>query len=362
LSANKRPTINDVAKLAGVSITTVSRVINDNYPVSALTKKKVNIVIEELGFRPNLLARSLIQDKTQTIGIITPSIENLFFSEVIKGIDTYVGDKDYRSFLCNTEGEPEKEVAMIDSLLNRSVDGIIVIDPRTKNIKSGYYEGISKRLPLVLINGHNEDVMCNFVLNDDINGTLTALKYLKEQGRKRIALLLGRKSYSYDLKETIYRNFHKTEGIRFDETRILRIKGGNSLAAANQAKECVMKYLQESGLRGSEKSRDILPSNVLSDNILPCDAILCANDFMAIGALNGTRELGITVPKDLRIIGFDNSLVSQISYPTLSTVDHHMSELGRTAAKRMVMLIDADDFKDDIQKLRVDTNLIIRET
>ena len=83
---------------------------------------------------------------------------------------------------------------------------------------------------------------------------------------------------------------------------------------------------------------------------------------MAIGALNGTRELGITVPKDLRIIGFDNSLVSQISYPTLSTVDHHMSELGRTAAKRMVMLIDADDFKDDIQKLRVDTNLIIRET
>ncbi len=134
---NKRSTINDVAKLAGVSITTVSRVVNGNYPVSEKTKKKVNMAIEELGFRPNLLARSLIQDKTQTIGVLTPSIENLFFSQVIKGIDGYVRDKDYRSFLCDTEGDPESEKAMIDSLLNRSVDGIIVLDPRTVNVKSG---------------------------------------------------------------------------------------------------------------------------------------------------------------------------------------------------------------------------------
>lgn len=339
---NKRSTISDVAKLAGVSITTVSRVINDNYPVSERTKKKVNTAIEELGFRPNLLARSLIQDKTQTIGVITPSIENLFFSEVIKGIDSYVGDKDYRSFLCSTEGNPDKEKEMIDSLINRSVDGIIVIDPRTKNIKSGYYEGVSKRIPLVLINGYNEGIVCNFVLNDDVTGTLTALRHLKEQGRERIGLLLGRKSYSYDIKENVYKDFLEQNSIDFREDYILRIQAGNSLEAAEQAKRMVREHFAE--------------------HEAPIDGLLCGNDFMAVGALNGAREFGKKIPEELSIIGFDNSLVSQISYPPLTTVDHHMDELGTMAAKRMVNLINVKDFKDHIQKLSVGTNLLVRGT
>lgn len=342
MDVGKRSTISDVAKLAGVSITTVSRVINDNYPVSERTKKKVNTAIEELGFRPNLLARSLIQDKTQTIGIITPSIENLFFSEVIKGIDTFVDDKDYRSFLCSTEGNPDKEKAMIDSLVNRSVDGIIVIDPRTKNIKSGFYEGISKRIPLVLINGFNEGIMCNFVLNDDVTGTLNALRHLKDQGRKRIGLLLGRKSYSYDIKENVYRTFCQDSGLDLDEANLLRIQAGNSLDAAKQAKAILMDHLENSQY--------------------PIDGLLCGNDFMAVGALNGARDFGLKVPEDIQIIGFDNSLVSQLSYPPLTTVDHHMNELGTLAAKRMVNLIGDPDFKDHWTKLSVATNLIVRGT
>ncbi len=342
MNSSKRSTINDVARLAGVSITTVSRVINDNYPVSEKTKKKVNTAIEELGFRPNLLARSLIQDRTQTIGIITPSIENLFFSEVIKGIDTFVDDKDYRSFLCSTTGDPDKEKAMIDSLINRSVDGIIVIDPRTKNIQGGFYEGISRRIPLVLINGFNEGIRCNFVLNDDVTGSLSALRYLRDIGRKRIGLLLGRKSYSYDIKEKVYRTFCQENNMEFKQENLLRIQAGNSLDAANQAKAIVMDYFK----KASE----------------PLDGLLCANDLMAVGALNGVRELGLEVPKDISIIGFDNSLVSQISYPPLSTVDHHMNELGTLAAKLMVNLIGDGDFKDHWTKLRVATNLIIRKT
>ena len=347
--SNKRATISDVARLSGVSITTVSRVINDNYPVSVKAKKKVNTAIEELGFRPNLLARSLIQDKTQTIGVLTPSIENLFFSEVIKGIDNYVKDKDYRSFLCNTEGEPDQEKAMIDSLLNRSVDGIVVIDPRTKNIKSGYYEGISKRLPLVLINGYNEGIMCNFVLNDDITGTLEALRSLKLRGRKRVALLRGFSSHSYDLKEKVFRDFYKEEELDFNEDLILEIPAGNSLETVNQAKEIVLNHLKN--------AKD------------KCDAILCCNDFMAVGALNAARSLNILVPEDMAIIGFDNTLVSQITEPALSTVDHHMSELGNTAAKRMVELINEGshknkekDHNETIKKISVTTNLIIRDT
>jgi len=339
--SNKRSTISDVAKLAGVSITTVSRVINDNYPVNVVTKKKVNTAIEQLGFRPNLLARSLIQDKTQTIGVLTPSIENLFFSEVIKGIDTYVNDKDYRSFLCNTKGNPETERAMIDSLLNRSVDGIVVIDPRTQNIKSGYYEGISKRLPLVLINGFDQGIMCNFVLNDDMTGTLEALRHFEEQGKKRIGLLRGFTSHSYDLKEKVFRDFYRMANLAFDESYIIHIPGGNSLETVNQAKEKMIQYFRE------------------EEN--PCDAILCCNDFMAVGVLNAARALNIQVPKQLSIIGFDNTLVSQITEPALSTVDHHMSELGITAATRMVELINEGN-NETIRKISVMTNLILRDT
>jgi len=280
---------------------------------------------------------------------LTPSIENLFFSEVIKGIDNYVKDKDYRSFLCNTEGDPNQEKAMIDSLLNRSVDGIVVIDPRTKNIKSGYYEGISKRLPLVLINGYNEGIMCNFVLNDDMTGTLEALRSLKNRGRKRIGLLRGFTSHSYDIKEKVFRDFYKAEGLELLEDYILEIPDGNSLETVNQAKEMILSHLENEKLK--------------------CDAILCCNDFMAVGALNAARSKNIKVPEEMAIIGFDNTLVSQITEPALTTVDHHMSELGKTAAKRMVELINGGSHKDQdknhhdyIKKISVTTNLIIRDT
>lgn len=338
----KRSTISDVAKLAGVSITTVSRVINNNYPVNEDTKKKVQKVIDALEFRPNLLARSLIQDKSQTIGVLTPSIENLFFSQVIKGIDQYVKQQDYRSFLCNTEGDPKEERDMLDSLMNRNVDGIVVIDPRTENITSGYYENISKQLPLVLINGYNNGIQCNFVLNDDVTGTLEALRYLKEQGYKRIGLLRGKQSHSYDLKEKVFREFYESEALVFQEEFILHIEASNTLETVNLAKEGVLRHFETCEL--------------------PCDALLCCNDFMAVGALNAARAKGLSVPKDLSIIGFDNTIVSQITEPPLSTVDHHMSELGDTAARRMVELIDEGNKPSNYKKISVATKLIIRNS
>jgi LacI family transcriptional regulator len=166
LSLLKRATISDVAKLAGVSMTTVSRVLNKNYPVKEATRIKVEKAIGELEFKPNLLARGLIHNKTQTIGILTPSIENLFFSEVVKGIDSVMKERGYTTFLCNTEGDPKQEQRMIDNLKDRSVDGIITINPRTKNIKSGYYQTLSKQIPVIIINGYNRGIQCNYVLND----------------------------------------------------------------------------------------------------------------------------------------------------------------------------------------------------
>lgn len=341
---DKRSTIIDVARLSGVSITTVSRVINGNYPVSEKTKKKVNQAIEELGFRPNLLARSLIHDRSQTIGVLTPSIENLFFSQVIRGIDGFVKDKEYRSFLCNTEGNPNSEVEMIDSLINRSVDGIIVINPRTRNIESGYYEGIAKRIPLVLINGYDEGVNCNMVQNDDKTGTLEALRHLLNQGRKKIAILRGEVSHSYDVKEALYRDFMKQHFHGVNEEHIVVIEGGNGQETVYQAKEAFIRHMKE--------AKD------------PCDALLCCNDFMAVGAMNGARACSLRIPEDLSIIGFDNTIISEITDPPMTTVDHHMEELGSTAARLMVDLIEEHKSKthSSAKKISVTTSLVVRGT
>ncbi|MDA3845245.1 MAG: LacI family DNA-binding transcriptional regulator [Vallitaleaceae bacterium] len=339
IHSEKRATIHDVAAMSGVSITTVSRVINDNYPVNVVTKKRVNEAIEALGYRPNLLARSLIRDKTQTIGILVPSIENLFFSEVIKAIDGYLSNLDYRTFLCQTGGNPLGEETMVDSLLNRSVDGIVVVDPRTKLIKSGFYEGLTRRIPLVLINGYNQGIRCNFIINNELAGTTQALEHLVLQGHKHIGFMRGKKSYSYDIKEAMYVDFMNKHQLEIDDMHLFQLPGGNDLETVKLAKESITQ---------------------LFSNSTNMTAILCCNDFMAIGALNGAKTIGLSVPGGLSIIGYDNTLISQISEPPLTTVDHHMSELGDAAARRMVELISSKSA--EYKKIVINTDLIVRGT
>ena len=332
----KKITIQDVANAANVSITTVSRVLNKNYPVRNSTRIKVEKIIKNLDFKPNLLARGLIQNITKTIGILTPSIENLFFSEVIKGVDSIIRPLGYITFLCHTEGSFANELEMINNLLNRQVDGIIMIDPRRENIESGDIETISKKLPLVLINGYSEGVRCNYVLNDAISGVNEALNYLIANEHQDIAFLRGGNSVSYDIKEETYIRFIKQNSLI---KNIIRIDDGNDLNAVKSSQNMVLQALK------SEKK----PS-----------AILCCNDWMAIGALNAAKDLGVKVPSELSIVGFDNTIISQISSPRITTVDQQMSKLGQLAAKRIYALISNED--DENQKIYLETKLIVRDT
>ncbi|MCF8017963.1 MAG: LacI family transcriptional regulator [Vallitaleaceae bacterium] len=332
----KRTTIQDVAQAAGVSITTVSRVINNNYPVKASTRKKVEKAVDTLKFKPNLLARSLIQNSTKTVGILTPSIENLFFSEVIKGVNSILKEKGYTTFLCHTEGEATNEVEVIHSLVDRRVDGMVVLDPRKENVVSGYFEELAKRVPLLLVNGYAQGTGCSYVLNDGEGGARMALKYLITEGCKRIVFLRGKKSHSYDIKEEVYLEFMKAHGM---ESRILRIKDGNDIKTVEQAKEAVADYI-----RSGEKP----------------DALLACNDWMAVGALSGAKSEGLLVPKDMRIIGFDNTIISMITEPKLSTVDQQMTKLGQLAGNRIYKMMTTKDIEN--QKTYLETRLMIRES
>lgn len=336
----KKPvTINDVAKEAGVSITTVSRVINKNYPVKESTRIKVEKAIKALDFTPNMLARGLIRNKTYTIGVIVPSIANLFFPTVVKGIEHYMKEHKYTILLSDTEGNAGEEKKVVTTLLERKVDGIIVIDPRKENILSGYYEKITKQIPLVVINGYADNVKCHFVLNDQSMGTHDALNYLMECKHKNIAFLRGRDSYSYDIKEQVYYDIHEKNQQIINRDNILVIEDGNSIETADLSMEAVMERL-------SKKN--------------PPTAIFACNDTMAVGAMNGIKKMGLKVPQDISVIGYDNTMISELTEPKLTTVDQNMYDLGLRAARRLREVIDNP--KEGFLRIVLENNLIKRES
>ena len=204
-----KTTIVDVAKACNVSVATVSRVINGNYPVKRETKEKVLKVIEELQYKPNIQARDLIKQKSSTIGVVVPSISNMFFTNVINGIESYYEKSDYSIFLCITEHDKDKEVSRINELVSRNVAGIIIVDPGIENVESKYFNDIAKSIPMVFVNRYSQSSFISSVCNNQEEGSKLAINYLLSNNNKNIAFIRGDNSYSYDIKEKVYREIMK---------------------------------------------------------------------------------------------------------------------------------------------------------
>ena len=333
--------IRDVAKEANVSMSTVSRVINSNYPVKEETRIRVEQAVKKLNFSPNALARSLVSQNTKTIGILVPSINNLFFPTVIKAIEYELRIKGYSIYLCDTDDNAAEEIKYIKSLMGRQVDGIIVIDPKTENMKNGFYETVSSDVPLVSINGYNNNINCNFILNDEASGARQAMQYLLKLGHENIIFVRGKESYSYDIKEEVYNEFMEEKGLGAKK-RIIDIGEGNS----NKTVDGTIKIMRSE----LEKSRE------LKDPI----AVFACNDLMAVGVMNACRIMNLDVPLDVSIIGFDNSYISTIVEPKLTTVDQNMYLLGENASKMLLDLIENNNGNTSSIKLK--TQLIIRNS
>lgn len=334
-----KSTIEDVAKAAGVSITTVSRVINSNYPVKKETKERVQRVIDSMNYRPNPLARGLINKKTNTIGVEIPGMTNMFFTEVLQGIETDIKRRGYDIFVTSTEGDASMEKNCTRKLTEKLVDGIIVIDPQTENMKSGYFEKAASQMPFVFVNGYHENINANFVISSEEKGTRQALESIISCGHTKIAFLRGGTSHSYELKESIYREFMKS--IK-EEPIIIFAEEGNSIDVV----ENTSKKIQELSKKYNY-GKDIT-------------AFFACNDLMAVGIMNGLNALGISVPKDVSIVGFDNIILSQMTVPKLTTVDQNMRLLGKRAAEMIMNLIDTKLLYNNWKY--VDTFLVPRDS
>lgn len=310
-------TIAEVAERANVSVATVSRVMNGNYPVKAETKESVLKAIKELKYIPNMQARELTQQKSSIIGVVVPSISNMFFPAVIDGIDSALKSNSLSFILCRTNDDKDEEIKYVRELISRNVSGIIVISPNLENVKSKFYDDIGSQVPTVFVNGSSTSPNVSTVCNDEAIGAKIALNYLLENNHKNILFIRGTNSYSYDVKEECYTEFMKNIG-NFKEENIINIGSGNSSETVSNTTSILLDILQST----------------------KATAIFACNDLMGVGAINACKRLNIDVPKDMSIIGFDNIELCKFIEPNLTTIDQNMALLGENAASLLLEKIN----------------------
>lgn len=335
MEATKKATIVDVARAAGVSVATVSRVVNGNYPVKNETRERVQHAIDALQYVPNVQARELNMQRSSTIGVVVPGLYNMFFAEVIDGIEKNMRREGFSLLLNCAQNDPELEIECIKTLVSRNVSGIIVISPNTQGMRETFYRQLVKRVPLVFINGYRRIPNVSYVTNDEALGTQQALEYLMGLGHQRILLVRGEHSDSYTVKENAYRSFLTEKGC-FHEEDIIDIGEGNSVETVTSARDRLLAVLPET----------------------QATAIFCCNDLMATGAIKACKELSLRVPQDMSVLGYDNITLSRLIEPEITTMDQNMFQLGSNAAAVLVEMIHGGKSK----RITLENTLIVRES
>ncbi|HAJ95873.1 MAG TPA: LacI family transcriptional regulator [Actinobacteria bacterium] len=307
--------IKDVANRAGVSATTVSAYLNKSVPVNKTTAKRIKEAIEELGYRPNLIARSLRQKKTNTIGLIVCNILSNFYSVIAKSVEDSARKYGFKTILCNGDDNPEKELEYIKVLESSRVEGIILA-PTGKN--GGYIkEIIESGMKIVLIDRLVDGVNCNEVRVDNENGSYKAVKHLIEQGYKRIGIISG----SMDI----------TTGKERLDGYLKALREAN--LSENDDFIKIGDFKKESGVN--------LAKELLEGKNIP-DAIFSTNLDITKGVLTVIRQMGLKVPEDIGLVGFDDSDLTQLFNPPITVISQPVYEIGSTAMEIMINEIKSD--------------------
>ena len=333
-----RVSIKDIARAADVSHSTVSRALADSPLVSAGTKSRIQRLAKEMGYSPDSQARSLVTGRTLTIGLVVTTITDPFIVEIVQAVETTARDHDYSIILATSDSSPERELAAVEMLQSKRVDGVIVTSSRV----GAFYQGHLDRLgvPVVLINSHGQHQgPYTFAINfANREGARLAMEHLIGQGHRRIAYVSGAAELSPDQeRRTGYRQALEEAGLAFDPALVVpgtgRIGGGERALA-------VMRELPE------------MPT-----------AVFCYNDMTAIGLLMAVREAGLSVPEDLAIVGFDDIPSASYVHPRLTTISQPKRKMGKRAVKMVLSLMDdASERDNEISSVTVRGKLVVRES
>ncbi|MFW6034736.1 MAG: LacI family DNA-binding transcriptional regulator [Halothermotrichaceae bacterium] len=334
----KKVTIKDVGEYADVSPSTVSRVISNDKRISDETKKKVREAIKKLGYHPNAIARSLVTQKTKSMGLILSrpaeaAFANPFFPGIIQGIASIAQEEEYNLLLAAAKDYHREHEEALDMLRNGKVDGVILMAPRVND--DIIQQLLDFNYPFVLIGRSIELRDIPIVNNDNIKAAYDAVKFLIKKGQQKIAFLSGPEEYVVSRDRlTGYKKALKENGIKVNSDLI--------------------KYSSFTYEGGYENTMNLLKSK---NDI---DAVFAVDDMIASGALRAAQNMGLNVPEELAVMGFNDDPMAVHLRPALSTVKIPIVEMGKKAAQMLLQLIHDDDYKGE--KIIIPTKIIERDT
>lgn len=328
--------IYDVSHKAGVSIATVSRVLNGNPNVSPKTKQKVLDVMDELGYTPNVFARGLGLNTMKTVGILCLDSSDPFLANAVYYLEQNLQKHGYDIILCCTGYDLKNKQKYLDLLLSKRVDAVILVGSSFLEMvrkDNTYLFNAAAKVPVIIINGYINHPNIYCALCDDFQAVYDATTQLLDAGRKRILYLYHSKSYSGQQKLNGYREAILSAGQTPDEHLILLCQND------------------------MQQTRDAIADAYAHG--VRFDAVVAAEDLLAVGALKFAKDTGLKVPEDVSIIGYNNSLLSICSEPELSTIDNHIETLSITAVNTLMRVFNGNDVPN---KTTISNDLVQRKT
>lgn len=309
-------TIYDVAREANVSMATVSRVVNGNPNVKPSTRKKVLETIERLGYRPNAVARGLASKKTTTVGAIIPDISSIFYSELTRGIEDIATMYKYNIILSNSDQNKEKELRLIETMLEKQVDGIIFMGGEITEEHVQQFKNAN--VPVVLAATQDASNELPSINIDYQRAAYEATKMLIESTNEQPALVTGNEFIqSNGLKYKGYVEAIEEASLEFDESLVIE-------------EECTY-------------NGGLLAVEALLEKGVKSKAIFVTTDEMAVGVIHGLQDKGIRVPEDVQVFGFNNTRISLMVRPTLTTVVQPMYDIGAVAMRLLTKYMNKEE-------------------
>lgn len=311
--------IYDVAKLSNVSTATVSRVVNNSGNVSLKTKEKVENIMKELNFQPNAFARGLMTNSIRTIGVLVSDIRDLYFANVTYSIEQTLMQNGYSAILCNTGNNLDNKKDYINMLLSKGIDGLILVGSvfKDKNLTK-LIVNTSLKIPVFLVNSYisGKNIYC--ILCDDKLGVELAVNHLKAIGKDKIVFLKDTNTYSATRKASVASGYPVIE-------------------------------VEKGLLGGYHGAKSLIEKNIEVNGIISCE------DITSIGAMKYFQKMG----KDVAVVGFNNSLVSTVTSPELTTIDSGIDKIGVIASEKLISVIENKSVEN---KTIIKPKLIIRES
>jgi LacI family transcriptional regulator len=334
MATGRSATIKDIAQVAGVASGTVSKALNGSPEISEATRERIVAVAKRLGYRPNAIARSLKVQRTHTLGVITNDRDGLFTTAMVRGVADIANEHGFGVFLCNSYGSLAKERRHVELLLDKQVDGIIMTDYKVE--ERGAPAAPTGNVPVVYLYAYTTATDSPCILPDDVGGGRLATEHVLSLGRRRIGFINGPPSYEATrLRLVGYQQALEDRALSFDPELVWTAADWN----------------QDSGF--------MLAHQAMSGGTPP-DALVCANDELAAGALLALWELGVRVPNDVAIVGFDDRPFAAHLPVPLTTVGLPLHEMGVEAARKLFAAVAGGPVANE--RIHVPCSLVVRRS